>query len=270
LSNIKNIPFILDISSPPLLSGFSASTFFFASGHPLALYISAFWQPLVQLDTSGGNVTYTCLSLAESLGAQNITLFGADFSYVNSQTYARGTYIYPFFTNRQNRLSPLESQLSTFLYRSPFLLSENGEKKEYYETSTLRFYRKKFEEKASRMSAKIICEKGRGAPININPKISHGGTEAVHSFGMQRLRDFDKKISGTEFLVQYRDDIIALPTAREKENYLQKLNTKEQQIFTTLLPLAAAIKKSNPELKQANLIEEVKHYSINEIDRVIR
>ncbi|WP_461248332.1 6-hydroxymethylpterin diphosphokinase MptE-like protein, partial [Treponema sp. R6D11] len=170
--NIQNIPLVLDIASPPLLSRFSTSPVFFSSTHPLALYISRYWRPLPLLDTSGGNVTYACLSLAEALCAKEITLFGADFSYIRSQSYARGTYINPYFERKQNRLQPLEELSSAFLYRAPFLPPEN-ENQIYRETQSLRFYRQKLEEKAAAMSAQISVFPGQGAPVNLTNKVAH-------------------------------------------------------------------------------------------------
>ena len=262
------VPLIMDIASPPLLSRIKGfSPIFFSGGHPLARYISNTWQPLPLLDTSGANVTYACLSIAEFLGADRITLYGADFSYVNSQTYARGTYIYPYFHKRQNRLSTLEALFSRFLYRSPFLPpeedkdnSEISEKKNYRETSSLRFYRKKLEEKASEMNAEIISAKGMGAPVIINKKqrIKEQRTES---------KSYRSKLSCQEFLECYRNDIASLPAAESKSNYIKNLSVKDRQIFTTLLPSMAAIKKQNHELKLKDLIEEVKKRSIAEIEK---
>ena len=268
-NKLKNIPLILDIASPPLLYDFAASPVFFCSGHPLAQYISANWRHFKYLDTSGGNVTYACLSLAETLGAKYITLFGTDFSYINSQAYAKGTYFYPYFSKRQNRLLPLETQFSAFLYRSPFLPPESGKKKNYYETSSLRFYRNKFEEKVSGMSAEIICADGLGVPLNLKKALR--GDVIPSENETQRIANGEKKtnISGVEFLEQYRNDIFALPAAYEKENYILKLNEKERQIFTTLLPLTAAIKKRNMGIETKYLIEEVKSFSVREIEKVL-
>jgi len=263
--DLRNIPLILDIASPPLLSRLSPSPEFFSSGHPLARYICAHWQPFPHLDTSGGNVTYACLSLAENLGARRITLFGADFSYVNSRTYARGTYIYPFFEKKQNRFSQAEALFSAFLYRSPFLPPENEEcqKKNYYETSQLRFYRKKLEEKAAAMDAQISCAIGLGAPVNLFK--SHNGTvKRMETHAPAKKTDK----SGIEFLEQYRGDIAALPDAKG-ENYFSMLSAEQQQVFTTLLPIAATIKHRNPQLKTGDLIEEVKRFCTQEIDRVL-
>ena len=109
----------LDLASPPLLASVSKQKHLFTGGHPLTRYISQACKRQPELDTSGGNVTYAAISLAEQLGANEIELYGADFSYPLGLSYARGTYIYRFFENRQNRLSPMEAQASAFLYRTP-------------------------------------------------------------------------------------------------------------------------------------------------------
>ena len=280
--DLKNIPLILDIASPPSFYTLSQSPVFFISGHPLAKYINSVWRNFIQLDTSGGNVTHACLSLVENSGARNITFYGADFAYINSQTYAKGAYIYPYFEQRQNRLSPAEKHASALLYRSPFLSPDNtrqnhhAENNQYYETSSLRFYRKKLEEKIQSIDAEITFAKGYGAPVK---ERSSGGARSAdgttgeassgtknHLYNLRR-NSADGKINGAEFLEQYRDDIAALPEG--EGNYLKKLNIKEKQIFTTLLPFAAAVKKRNHELKQKDLIEEVKKQCIEKINQVL-
>lgn len=259
----RNVPLFLDIASPPLLSSLSPSAHFFSSGHPLAVYISQWWRQLPAVDTSGGNVTYACLSLAHNLGAQRITAFGADFSYTGARTYARGTYIYPFFEKKQNRLSPMESLFSAFLYRSPFLPSEN---KNCNETAQLRFYRQKFEEKAAAMNAEITAAPGGGAPVNLSRKKTHNAAPVPFAAGKAR-------ITGGEFLEQYCGKIAALPAAGSLEtsgdnNYFQNLSAEDRQIFFTLLPGMAALKHRNPKLKTQELIEEIKRLSMSEIVRV--
>ena len=272
------IPLFLDIASPSLLSrlpGFTPA--FFAGGHPLARYIA----PLPPLDTSGGNVTYACLAAAEYLGAERICLFGADFSYIGSRSYARGTYIYPYFYKRQNRLSPIEAQFSKFLYRSAFLpkeqLADNGNRK-YFETSSLRFYRKKLEEKASMMQAEIFCAAGLGAPVTINKGQVKGNNEERMGNKEQitnnrgQLTINSEKSTGNyyvKFLEKYRDDIAVLPEAEGKENYFTKLDAKDRRIFTTLLPYMATVKKRKPELELRELVREVKNCCIAEIKRAL-
>ena len=264
LGNKLHIPLILDIASPPMLYKLSPKSMFFSSTHPLALYACANWKQLPLLDTTGGNVTYACLSFAEIIGAKKITFFGADFSYVNSQSYARGTYIYPYFHIRQNRLSPAEAQFSAFLYRSPFLPKEENIKTNYYETSSLRFYRNKLEEKAKTMNSLLTSEKGHGALLNL-PKTANNKNIMNKNIKITN----NALVSSDEFLTQYMNDIISLPQAKDI-NYMDNLNDKQKQIFTTLLPYAASIKKRNTKLELHELIEEVKKRSVNEIKRVLK
>ncbi|MCL2410336.1 MAG: DUF115 domain-containing protein [Treponema sp.] len=265
-----DIPVIMDITSPPILSRFTSKPVYFCGGHPLARYISNTWKSLPLLDTSGANVTYACLSLADYLNVRHITLFGADFSYINSQSYARGTYIFPWFDKRQNRLSSLESLFSKFLFRTPFLPSENTNGTAYYETSTLRLYRKKLEEKAQLIHSQITSAKGPGAPICLPYKEqSTMKNEQSTSNILETKIGKDQKTSGIEFLAKYRNDILALPQAKENSNYLKQLNQKERQIFTTLLPCMAWLRKHQNELNQIEIIEETKRFCTKEIERVL-
>jgi len=264
-THCADIPLFLDIASPPLLSGFSRSLFFFRGGHPLAAYISLKWMPLPFLDTSGGNVTYACLSLAEQLGANRITVYGADFSYPLGRPYARGTYFYPLFERRQNRLSPLEAGVSSFLYRSPFLPPENEGKRSSvspcYETGALRFYRKSFETKASAMEAEVSAESGLGIPLTINRKTNKHFTSETQAADFARVKPL---MDAKEFLNQYKKEIEALPFFSRGMN----LNDDEKQVFTTLLPLIAAIKKRQPQLATYDLVEAAKAHCIDEIAQI--
>jgi hypothetical protein len=263
----RNISLFLDIASPPLLAGLFPSPFFFSGGHPLALYASREWRPLPRIDTSGGNVTYACLSLAENLGAKKIRVYGADFSYPRGRVYARGTYIYPFFEKKQNRFASMEAQFSTFLYRSPFLPpgTVDGKSTGYYQTSALTFYRESFENKAADMDAEIIIEPGMGAPIRICPKKSPGaGSRPCAVFAAGRPR-----MGFVEFLERYRNAIAALPT-NAASGCPQNPGAEEERVFTTLLPQAAALKRRRPELTAGELIEAVKSRCVSEIDRVLQ
>jgi hypothetical protein len=266
-SNMGNIPLFLDIASPPLLSRLSSSPVFFCGGHPLALYLTQYWRPFPLVDTSGGNVAYACLSLAESLSAKRVTLFGADFAYISSRTYARGTYIYPFFEKKQTRLSPLESQLSAFLYRNPFLLKEadltDRKKATYYETGQLRFYRQKLEEKAGKMDAHITIAEGQGAPVKLPLRKQISGRDAAPT----PFTTGKAKMSGYEFLEQYKSKIAALPAVNADGFY--GLSSENRQVLTTLLPLAAALKYRNPGIKTGDLLEMVKRQSIEKIEEFL-
>jgi hypothetical protein len=265
----RDIPLFLDIASPPALAGFSDHPFFFSGGHPLAVYISQCCLPIPLLDTSGGNVTYACLSLAENLGAKRITVYGADFSYPDGKIYTRGAYIFSLFEKKQNRFAPLESQVSSFLYRTPFLPPEdtngcaNGSPSPHcYETAVLRFYRKAFEKKASEIDAEITTAQGRSIPLNLQKKNTVSNNGNANNFTPNGT---ETDIAG--FLKQYRADIAALPvpSATGAGTYLNSLSPEMRRIAVTLLPLAAAIKHRRPELDVSELFEEVKRYSIKQI-----
>ncbi|WP_043923016.1 6-hydroxymethylpterin diphosphokinase MptE-like protein [Leadbettera azotonutricia] len=249
----------LDLASPPLIASRSKEPHFFSGGHPLTRYISRAWRSFPELDTSGANVTYAALSLAEKLGAQAIEVYGADFSYPSGLSYARGTYIHPYFEIRQNRLSSLESLHSNFLYRSPLEKKIKSDGSWYYETKSLKFYREKLEGKSLLMNPEIIPAMGIGAPINIaakNRTYAMSRDLSIFSQGPARMK-------AEKFLALYRQAIEALPPIGKD------LKDEEQTILTTLLPAAAAFKRRMPLLKPYELIEETKAWCIKEIDSAL-
>ena len=277
-SACQGIPLYLDIASPPVLSGFSDRHFFFSGGHPLALYLGLKWMPLPVLDTSGGNVTFACLSLAENLGARRITVCGADFSYPAGRIYARGTYVFPYFERRQNRLSPLEAQTSVFLFRSPFLPPEPAETTigvHPYETATMRSYRRSFEHKVSVMEAEVTAMPGLGIPpITCRKSLSRVPGKGASHGGRWNLASGKPVMNAVEFLERYRRDIEALPSLapggrKDVGTYMQGLSAEAQQVFTTLLPHMAALKHRRPELQPFELLDAVKRYCADEIGRVL-
>jgi hypothetical protein len=263
----EGVLLFLDIASPPLLASRSKSFQFFTSAHPLTRYISQTWKPLPELDTSGGNVTYAAISLAEQLGASEIGLYGADFSYPGGVSYARGAYIYSLFAKRQNRLSPLEAQRSDFLYRTPLekitCRSDDGADSWYYENRLLKFYRQRLEEKSLYMEAALFPAKGLGAPIRLrqienrkqNPKTFTTGKAAMEA---------------EKFLERYKSRIVSLPKPEKSAAlYLESLDEEERAVFFTILPLACFIKNRNSALGFTELIEAAKAYTIKQIDKVL-
>ncbi|GHU98951.1 hypothetical protein FACS189483_07620 [Spirochaetia bacterium] len=262
----RDIPLFLDLASPPLLATRTDNPRFFAGGHPLTRYIARYWRPFPNVDTSGANVTYAALSLAEYLGAAKIELFGADFSYPQGKTYARGTYIYPYFEVRQNRLSPLEAQASAFLYRSQSLQKIPVHDGWCYVTPPLRGYREGVEAKARTMHANIRAAAGMGAPI-ILPRVEerHTSREPIRLFAAGKAAAPPK-----EFLAQYRADIATLPVpGKNLALHLESLDEAESLILTTLLPAAAALKRRRPELDGRETLEAARTYCLKELDLVL-
>jgi hypothetical protein len=260
-----------DLASPPLVASRSASTRFFSGGHPLTRFVSQTWRAFPELDTSGGNVTYAALSLAEALGARGVELYGADFSYPLGMSYARGAYIYPYFEIRQRRLAPLESLFSSFLYRAPLAKITEG-RTWYYETDSLNFYRRRLEEKCPSLNAEVIPVEGLGAPVRIPPRTGNsrpsGTPELFSPPGMTRGAP---AVNAAEFLSLYGKKIEGLPAFKAgSAPYLHGCTSGEYAVLTTLLPAAAAIKRRHPGLKGAELLDETKGCCLREIAAVLK
>jgi hypothetical protein len=262
----REIPLFMDLASPPLLASLTGTPRFFSGGHPLTRYITRYWRPFPALDTSGVNVTYAALCLADYLGAEEIDLYGADFSYPRGRTYARGTYIYPYFEARQNRLDPQEAQASAFLYRSPSLNKvEREDGHWYYETPLMRSYREGLETKALSLESALTAVPGRGAPISL-PETRCKKRGSLRLFSAGKVAE-----SAGQFLENYRRSIAALPCPdRNITAFLRDLTEQESLIMTTLLPAGAAIQRRRPGLTAPEVLEAVRGYCLDELDRVLQ
>ncbi|MDR1596736.1 MAG: DUF115 domain-containing protein [Treponema sp.] len=263
----KHTLLFLDLASPPLVASRSSRPYFFSGGHPLTRYLSRYWRPIPELDTSGANVTYAALSLSEYLGARNIELYGADFSYPLGVSYARGSYIRALFENRQNRCASLETLYSAFLYRTP-LSKQNPEKKSwYYETKPLILYRQRLEDRVRGITARVSAAPGMGAPIHLEALPE----KTAPTGRVYRLFSSGKAVMGArEFLGQYRRGIESLPAlSGPVQPYLAALSRNDNIIFTTLLPAMAAVKHRFPDLDNPGLLRAVREYCVGELTRVI-
>ncbi|MDR1390494.1 MAG: DUF115 domain-containing protein [Treponema sp.] len=236
----------LNLSSPPAIASFSGAPFFFTSAHPLERYIKQTWRPLPFIDTSGANVTYAAFSLALELGAREIRIYGADFSYPYGKTYARGAYIYPYFENLSSRFSPLEALHSGFLYRDALVkhTTRNGF---YYETPSLSFYRRALLEKINSRFSLVSSREGIYHIRNNQSALSlfspgPAGNSAV-------------------FLKKYRAGVAALASFADSGG--------KNTLITTLLPLAAAIQKREPSLTPNGLFTAAKACALHKLDTLI-
>jgi hypothetical protein len=233
----------LDLASPPPVAARTENRFFFSGGHPLTRYISRTWRPLPILDTSGANVTYAALSLAENLGARELSLYGADFSYPKGKTYVRGAYIYSYFEKFQSRYFPLEAQHSAFLYRDSSLEKQTPEPDRwYYETRSLPLYRDKAHQTAAALRA------GPARPLSFfSAGPVHQGAQA--------------------FLCRYRTSLENLGSF---DSILHHEGGEQAELAATLLPMAAYWRRTNPFCTSTELFEAVKSSSLEELDKIIR
>lgn len=263
---LKDITLFLDLASPPLLAEAGGKSFFFSGGHPFAKYISTFYKKFLQLDTSGGNVSYAAISLAEKLGAKKIELYGADFAYPEGMTYTKGAYFYPYLRGRATRFAPASAQAASFLYKNPSLTKQWNEKCYYYETRSLVSYRTKIEEHAIESSSQIIPVKGLGAPVNIDIKpkqILFNNITTIFSGARAKMGAY-------EFLSDYKSRLESLPVPKTNiAQYNFELDNEQRIIWVTLLPVAAALKQREKITTTNILISRVKDYCINEIKRAL-
>ena len=252
----------LDLASPPLLCSRSKRALFFSGGHPLARYISRCYRPLPELDTSGGNVAYAAVSLAEQLGAREIELYGADFSYPSGICYARGTYIDAVFAGRQTRFAPLEAQSSAFLFRTPLEKKTRPKDGEwYYETKALEFYRKRLEEQSGLLEAALVPVGGLGAPLQLRQG------ETPRRRGLAIFSAGKAKMASGEFLHRYRNEIAALAEpGKNAAEYLASLKSESQAVLATLLPATAAFKHRRPQADFREVFREARAYCLDKLD----
>ena len=256
----------LDLASPPLLASLSKRNQFFCGAHPLTRYISRVFRPLPELDTSGGNVSYAAVSLAERLGAREIELYGADFSYPAGVCYARGSYLFSVFASRQNRFASLEAQNSHFLFRAPLEKKTHPDTNAwYYETKTLRFYRQRLEEKSADLEAALIPVDGLGA------RISSARKAPPQRRALKIFSSGKPAMESAEFLRLYRNEIAALrEPGKNAAEYLATLKGEAQAVFSTILPVIAAIKQRHPQEDFRELFALTRAHCLGEIDSVIR
>ena len=262
----KSTVLFLDLAGPHTVAARAEHCFFLAGGHPLTRYIRTAWRPLPELDTSGANVTYAACALAESLGAREISLYGADFSYPEGKTYARGAYIYPFFEKGQNRFFPLEAQHSAFLYRGSSLEKCYTADGWRYETASLKLYRTRLEEKAAVSRARLLAVPGP----------AFGGTDAGRAGAAGgREEEFPERpylpffaqggarCGAAEFLARYKSGLEALSSFDETDD-------EKRNLVTTILPAAAAFRRMTPSATAAELFAETRAWCRDKLEQALR
>lgn len=268
----QGIPLILDLASPSTLCRLGDSVRFFSSGHPFCAYVSARWRAFPALDTSGGNVTHAALSLAEALGAESTLLAGADFSYPEGKSYARGTYIYGYFGQSQSRLAPLEALFSGFLFRGSDMevetgLSPAGEPYTRYLTKPLMSYREHLERFAARSPMEITPLAGKGVHIETPHGLPRreGKLRRVFAAG-------SAPCPASVFLARYAKDLRALPSPRNPAiSYLSSLKSDEKDLWTTLLPTASAFQRETGRLSvdASSLLESTRAWAVETVEEAL-
>ncbi|MCG8453068.1 MAG: DUF115 domain-containing protein [Spirochaetales bacterium] len=254
---LKGLPpstvLVLDLASPPVIARRTENVLFVSSGHPFSLYINRFYRPFPLLDLSGGNVTHAALSLARNSGAQEIHLFGADYSYPMGQPYARGTYLYSLFHSQGNRIHSNEHAFWNFVHGShPW--REKTKKGWRLRTPAMDHYRSMLEESLPFQEVSLNNDPRHGSVLHLPSSKEPSFMVAAGSASS----------SWNTFLTDYAHQLSALPKlSGPPRDYLECLNPEDRQAWATLLPAAATFHRQGHAGPEA--VEESRQWSIQRL-----
>ena len=254
------VPLLLDLASPPVLTRLTKRGIFFASSHPLSLYLSTHWRPLPFIDTSGGNVSHAAVSLAEYLGAREIYLLGVDFSYPEGKAYCRGTYLYPLFRSQEDLLSPSESLFLSFILKNKTIMKDRVHGILRYTTRPLIGYKERLERYLQEFDARVIPLPGKGVPLCLQPR-----ARSARSFGGKILAAGAPRSDWREFLRNYLKGLQDLPLPTTPiSRYLLDLQEDQRSLWITLYPAVAAFREHDPKdaAKEHLRLRKVRDWSI--------
>ncbi len=257
------VPLIAEISSPAALARISSEMIFFTTANPLGRLLSGRLRELPSLDASGGNVTHAALSLADRMGAREVRLFGADYSYPRGKSYARGTHLYAEFARGASRLAPLESRMADILYRSPSLAREQIEGGFIYRNPVLDSYKTAAEAFSSRMGPILRPEPGEGQVIRVAERAEgrEGRMPALGGFsaGEPRNRAIDA-------LACLRSDIEALAVPEDPlAPSIRRLPRDQAELWLALLPVAAAVTRDSGTTRPREALERARRWAIDSL-----
>ncbi len=230
--NKENTFFLFDLCASHeavnLLSKRNHKIHFFASSHPLNIFAEQYFS-FPQINSSGGTVTISALDFAIQCGFKKIKLYGADFSYSNGKTYAKGTYLDREFFNKSCRTNNIESLFTNLMFRTELKNDENesifyGKLKEKKVSVLLRNYELNLFEFLNKNNCKVI-----------NKTIICSNKNSIqYSYYKQ---NFDYK----KFFNDYKKQISFL--------------TLENPVVYTLLPYISWLKNKNKNLNFNELLK---------------
>jgi hypothetical protein len=263
----RQIPLLLDLASPPILTRTADKVLFFSSGHPFSQYVNRRWRRFPHIDTSGGNVSHAAVSVAEQLGAAQIYLFGIDFSFPEGKAYARGTYLYNYFRSFETRINSVENLFFSFIHKDKVILKEYDKKYIRYITKPMINYKQRLESAINNLHARIIPITGKGVPIHVRQAQK---TDYVPD-NIDRLFAAGPNSSDwKEFLHSYLNDLECLPEPQNPVTvYLSGLSADQKDLWTTQLPVVADLGKhmSFKNIDGSILLQNVRDWAIRKLRR---
>ncbi len=257
----KETALILDLASPPVLTRLTDRILFYSSGHPFSLYLNQLYRTFPIINITGGNVTYAAAAFAGISGAQEVRLFGGDFSFPNGRPYAAGTYLFPYFQSQSTRLSCAETLFWQFIINYEPRREWNAHSW-CWRTKSMDHYRESLEEAIKTMDYDFIQEPGRGVPVSSPRK------DTPQAKYIPLLSAGPIKTGWKDFLADYYNKLRMLPPLNgPPHDYLNGLEPTCRQAWATLLPVAATFQKKNNVGAQA--VEMARQWTIKYVKRLI-
>lgn len=254
------LPAALDLAAPPSVGEAAARCSLLLTAHPLHVLIGALGLPLPRVDVRGGNVTQAALDLAATLGASEITLVGADFSYPDGNAYPRGSYVHRHHEAHATRRDPLSSRH----YR--FIADRDGVYRDPVTPSTLRHplldrYARSFAEWVGTLPVPVTRVAGRGIALELPRETPRSGGErrlpAPGAPGSRHFAAVLAEVSGAFDRLHSRESVVSSLNAEA---------TGEALTARALLPLAAAFRGSSPEASDDEIVRAACAYHRSLVD----
>ena len=259
----KHVPILFDLASPPTLTRTAAKPLFFSSGHPFSQYLNAHYKRFPNIDTSGGNVTHAAISLAHSLGAVKIDIFGADYCYPNGKTYANSTYLYNYFRSSENRFTPEYSQMANFVFCNSRLKRQWENNTALYSTPTLNSYRKRLIKLSEAYPVNIQNHSPFGPKFQISPQKPQSELPI-----MRWTSDVSNVIP---FLRLYADKLneLIIPDG-DLTRFFTDQSKESLQLWMTLFPAVSCFRYSSKgDYSGGRLLEITRSWTVEEIHKTI-
>lgn len=143
--------FVFDLAANPFSARKAAENrnplIFTSSSHPLSQYAELTQSPkerkcFPELNPGAGTVTLSALDFALKTGFKDILVFGADFSYADGKSYAKGTYLENLFHRESSKTESLENRFQRIFFRSRLTEVPYYSNEKRFTTDTLESYRK--------------------------------------------------------------------------------------------------------------------------------
>ncbi len=267
----SDIPVVLDLSSQPYISRKFKNRSYFSSGHPFSRYIATYWKYFPVIDTSGGNVGHSAVSLAKSLGAREIELYGLDYSYPKGKPYARDSLIYNYFMKTENRKQSCENNVYNFVFSN----SKNIYDGNIVTNSKLDSYYSHISDYIRSNCLTTVTPEGSARDLSFRSDIqdcSSVFTGENHTANPVFFGAGSASVSWKDFLYDYSNKLKHLPAPDSNfKSYYQSLSRKEKELWTTVFPVCASVRKEHREekIQIPVLLEESRSWCINEILKYI-